>query len=525
MKFSKTKLFAFVLCFLLLFTFAGCTFGTYTENKGKPDITIGGQQAGNQGGELTPGSSEQSDRYMATLYVGSQQYKPGYNNVQVEWVNKYNTRIRYVAALDADGVAVAGENIEEGEYYVHLLNLPEQYTYDPTGYIATPELRHVYIIISPLSRPSSGNGQDWYGSDGSAYRIVTGTYRAVINKPSQVVHYFYTPGAGRYTITSLADPFIDEVRPVMTRYNGSSDFVNPYSAQIIRNYAEPQGSYTRNFAYEIYNTKSYTGGTYCFTIGAEQKYSQYPVYVDFRIQYIGEAPETLGYQTIEANRDKPEFKQAEEGQGDYHYANYPSGGLAFDKNYYRFNPNTGYYHRYDVTKYKESVYGEGFGPVVYCDLTDTTPCYRGTSLFDAANYEEKQLSAFGEVTVTRNRLLLNVKYLSVDYDESKYDEDYNPADKDGIFLKYTKDKDDSDSTKYQWNFTKFITEDYYGIRNSDGRVPVTKELKIFLQLYAQAYWFWSDNMFDSSFAGMTPELRGYTATQDSFWLFACGYYE
>lgn len=524
MKFSKTKLFTFGLCFLFVFAFAGCDFGTYTENTAKPDITGGGQQGGNHGEDDPSAGGEQTERYTATLYIGSTRYNPGYNNIQVEWVNKYNTAIRYVAALGANGVAESGTDIEESDYYVHLLNLPEQYTYNPTEHIATPETRKINIILSTFAKPSSGDGKDWY-RDGKAYVIGSGIYRAVISSPNQPVHYFYTPGEGRYLITSLADPFIDEVRPEMTRYNGTSQFVNLSSGQIIRDYADPQGKYTRNFAYEIYNTRSQTGGTYCFTIGAEQKYSQYPVYVDFKIQRLGDAPETLGYQTIEANKEKPEFRQAEEGQGTYRYANEPSGGTAFDANYFRYNPNTGYYHRYDVMKYKESEYGEGFGPIVYCDLTQTTPCYRESSLYDAANYKAIYPTASGEVEVTLNRLQINVQYLSMPYDESKYDEDYNPNDKEGVFLRYVNDKDESDQTKYQWDFAKFITEDYYSIKNSDGRVPVTKELKIFLQLYAQSYWFWSDNMFDSGIVGNTPEVLGYTATQDSFWLFACGYYE
>lgn len=529
-SFFKVKFIAVFLCLLLVFACAGCDFGSYTDNNGTPS------GSGSPGTPVDPNDpyvpddpgKEPSDEthYIARIFVNNEFYV-GENSIRVEWVSQTNKNRRFAAFLNEKGVADAGE-LDDDDYYVHLLNCPVEFTYNPNDeeYVASPTNRRTMFRLQSFLKPNTGTGTDWYDE---CYQVsVLGVYRATVSSFNQEVHYCYTPTvSGWYSITSWVDIFTDEIKPVLTKYIGNAAFVSSYGAEEIKD-GGAAGSYTSNFVYNIYIEPSYVGNAFLFTVKAEQKFNTYPVFVDFEIKYEGEVQSTTEGVPIKASQANTKV-ETETPSLPYHYANELTGSKTFSMANIRYNPKTGCYHVYDPEVYKAkdpdnvyAVFGNGYGPRLYCDLSKTTPCFTFISVLESQTYTPPDAAG------PFRWLEMSVNILNVPYDESKYDEDYNPSTllkpEDRIFEKYLYDEAGNLTKKYKWDFTGFI-DTYCKTENSDGRVYVTKELKIFLQLYAESHWFWSDNMFiKGDFVYSTPEQNDYFATQDAFWLFACGYY-
>lgn len=61
---------------------------------------------------------------------------------------------------------------------------------------------------------------------------------------------------------------------------------------------------------------------------------------------------------------------------------------------------------------------------------------------------------------------------------------------------------------------------YADLVNHDGVVPVTAELREFLQRYvSNSFYYFADG------EGRIEEFHGIDSYEDSQWLFACGYYK
>ncbi|MDE6001523.1 MAG: hypothetical protein K2G96_04295 [Clostridia bacterium] len=75
------------------------------------------------------------------------------------------------------------------------------------------------------------------------------------------------------------------------------------------------------------------------------------------------------------------------------------------------------------------------------------------------------------------------------------------------------------STSYVngYNYNQFISY-YAAYTNGDGCYPVTAELKEFLQNFAISQRYFMDGR------GWAESIMGFKASEDSQWLFACGYY-
>ncbi|MDE5729437.1 MAG: hypothetical protein K2I20_04610 [Clostridia bacterium] len=516
----KIKFLAVLLCSLFAFACAGCGYGSVIDNNGKPS-------GGNQGSTEQPeqpdnpnvpekpeeGGKVKETDYTVTLFVDSAPYNFGTSSIQAEWINTTNKRKRFTATLDEKGFGNAGE-IDEGDYYVHLINLPAEFTYNPNENIATPGSRKIYINLKRPLRPSTGSGTGW--KNGECYVLRTlGTFRATIKSASKPVHYCYSPTqSGWYSITSWVDIFADNLKPVLKAYNGNAGgYVVPTPHTIISDGGK-EGTYTKNFVYNVFVEPKLVGNPYYFTVEAEHKFNTYPSTVDFEIKYEGEVRDTTQWKVIRASQ----AAQSANSSLSYHYADSLAGNKTFSMEKIRYNPKTGCYHVYDLAKYPQgnSNFGKGFGPRIYCDIRNTTPCFTRASLYNARAIQ---------TPVGKDEWLkITAQYVGVDYDEKRYDEDYEPNSGSTIFQQYLRDEDGTKTLN--WDFGDFIQTDYASKANSHGRVYVTKELKIFLQLYAEAHMFWTDNyMSSSALEYSTPEGNGYFATQDAFWLFACGYYE
>ena len=154
----------------------------------------------------------------------------------------------------------------------------------------------------------------------------------------------------------------------------------------------------------------------------------------------------------------------------------------FDASYFRYNTNTGFYHYYNEERYGDNRlgYGAGYGPILTCAITKGIKSYNITTLY-RANY----------VGLGQNFLKLTNVWIE---EEQKY---------------------------ATFDYTEFIRTDYYRVCNSDGVCYVTRELKEFLQKFAENHSLYTDGLT----AGEgSPEALGYSANQDALWLFACGFY-
>lgn len=519
--FFKTKILPILLCAVLAFACTGCNFGSYSEIGGKPSVSGSGQVDPGENGEHDPSKPDDENKpdvnldYTVTLFVDSAPYYFGETDMKVEWVNRKNTKQRYSAPVNSTGVANAGV-LEDGDYNVHILGLPKAFTYNPNAKenVANPDTRQIYINLSYPVKPASGDGTGWVDR---AYKFVSlGIYRAVIDRPGQEVHYAFTPtpiegeDGGYYAIRSVCDVYIDEVNPTFRQYNGNNGGWMG-GVLVTKTNGGPEGSYTKNFAFGIPMTEQYIGNTIFFTVTADQKYGDYPITVDFMVARDGDAVEDVEYMTIPAMQAKG---KASNSTLKYHYADEASPYYrTFDHTKFKYNSRTGYYHRYDAELYSDNAlgFGKGFGPILYCDINKAPPSFPQYALIRA------NAVPIGSMGSNRNLLELTAEFMGVAYNESKYDEDYGRSS-NRIFEQYLEESN-------KWSFESFIVVQYAATMNGDGRVYVTKELKIFLQLYAENLWLWSDNCYKGMQNYRTPEDLGYSASQDSLWLYACGWYE
>ena len=500
----KKKLISFIsfLTAATLFVF-GCDAGKYIDNGGtkRPDTTV--KPDDNPGNPGTPDVDE--NHYKASVYFGGELFLPGETDINVVWRND----IQIVRVpLGADGRADAGEL--DGDYYVYLEGLPSEYVYDANEYIATADEPQVSINLETLKLPVSGNGEGLYSNMGCYMLQYDGIYRATVKGEFTRVYYDYKPTAsGYYSIEAKVNVFYDEINPVIDIYSGNAQF-KVFIRTIDDGGSFLDGGYTKNFRYEVHVDKNEIGNSFSFAIGAQSRTKNYPVDVDFRIKYEGEY--SSGYTDIRIKRaDEAYFTALPPNPGERFYfadtcprtaadaAEYAAktgkdirNAKIFDANYFKYNPNTGFYHYYNEELYGDNSlgYGAGFGPFLACAITKVIPCYEVTTLYRA-----------NHVGLGQNFLKLTNVWIE---EEQKY---------------------------ATFDYTDFIRTDYYRVCNNDGVCYVTRELKEFLQIFAEHHGLYkdgisepvSDSAINEGYV-RTPEELGYSANQDALWLFACGFY-
>ncbi len=482
----KKKILVIITAFLCaVLSFAGCGLGNYIENGAqtspgssvkpeKPDPSVPDD----------PTKPQDTPNYTVTVYYGTEPYNPGENDVYVVWKNNFTVKR---VKLGQDGVADAG--VLDGSYAVYLEGLPDVYSYNPSAYTATSEERKVTLLLTDIRPPISGGGKGMY----SCYKVkYDGTYRTTITSGSSVSYYEYQPEAsGVYSVVSWVNAYENEVNPYMLLYGGSFAY-KWYEGRLDNGGFSTEGGYTKNIRYEYCIDRTEVGHSFTFAIGAESKSGNYPVTVDFAITYEGDYANE--YADVRAIRAKEAIVKASEKKAneEFVFANElsPSGRKDpaaadfkdFDASNVKYNANTGFYHYYSEELYADNPYkyGKNFGPILCCALTVNLPCYSTTTIYNA-----------NSVGLGSNYLRLNNVWLE---DEQKF----------VIF-----------------DYTAFIREDYYNVCNSDGVCYVTKELKDFLQTYAERHSLYTDGVGP---AMGSPEELGYSAKQDALWLFACGAY-
>lgn len=496
MKKKIAALMLVLLCFVI--AVSGCGLGNYIEKGENKD------PSGAVDPDPTPPDPDDPDNpdkpdnpdvpddthYTASVYYNNAPFNPADAEITVVWHGDYEV-VR--VPLGADGKASAGEL--DGDFHVYLEGLPEKYAYDPNGYRATSDERSVAMLLVDITNPIDGTGSGLYVGDGCYQVKYDGTYRAEIAKKNKYVYYEYKPvSAGWYQILSWVNAFENKVNPVLQQYNGSSAF--KWAGDVIDEGGfSLDGGYTKNFCYDVYIDKQYVGNPFTFAITAQVQSGEYPVNVDFSITYRGEyVSEDSDIRVITAEEaylkaaEKKSYETFVFADGGYYVngtSTYVEGTKYFDAESFKYNEDTGFYHHYSETLYGNDpyFYGANYGPIACCVLKRQLPSYTATTLYDA----NKAGNLGGS-----NYLRLYHCWIE---SEQKY----------AVF-----------------DYTSFIRNSYGSVCNADGVCYVTKELKEFLERYADRQAFWTDGMGADSEG--TPESLGYVATKDSMWQFACGYY-
>ncbi len=518
----KRKWIALLLLLSLLLSFASCGDRITAE---LPVYGNGGSD--DSGDDVTPDSgnaegvsSTVTVMYSGVPYIPTTPSDPD-NALKVRWTDGKRS---YTKTLGEDGTASVDGL--DGNYTVTLQNLPSGYTYNPNIYTVTNEKTDVQIELYSLTS-TLGDGTGLYRC-----RTIkrTGYYRADISGAGQIVYYDFTPtSAGIYYVESLVDISADMYNPILKTYTGTTaakfeqDEVNGGGAS---------GSYTKNFRYRMSIAEEYLGHTFTFAVRVEGKDAVYPTYVDFSFTYAGIYEETFTSSTLIYR----EYDFEDEERFPDGYLTYLSADRAvygdtwvnaavragairvFSEDNFRLNPQDGFYHVYDEVIYAAN---GGWGPILYADITrahifsvDGTPMnlieYAGNkALTVSEGTENYKLFIEGFAGVTD--LAAGHNFFC----------DANcPCRKDnangGGCL-------ESANCSQCLSSCRPVPDRAYGMKgyadyvNEHGRVPVTEELKEFLQKFSESQRYFSDgNGWVESF--------GYTAFEDSQWLFCCGYY-
>ena len=492
----KKKLITLFTCFLCFVTvLSGCNLGSYIVNnkdKGGNSVTNGGTNNPDDPDDPEIPPVENYD-YTATVYYNNLPFNPGNNDITVVW---HSSESIYRAPLGADGKANAG--VLYGDYNVYLEGLPSNYVYNPGAYVATDNERNVTILLTDIKKPVSGDGSGYYLDTGVFVVHDDGTYRTEIKRENQILYYQYTPTAsGWYKIESWVNVFEDAVDPVVVKYeNGSSQFLGTPVEKKDGGFSL-DGGFTKNFRFDVQIGENYVGNSFIFSVTAVSKLSQYPVYVDFNIGYIGKYKSSE--EDVRIIRAKEARINAANPQANESFEWADMGTKVFDASNFRYNDETGFYHHYSMELYGEGAYGtydygKGYGPILMCSIKNPLPSYSLIPSLYSANAVSTPAGP--------------INYLLI----------YN------VWL-------ENEQTYVTYDYQYFVRDDYGKRCNSQGYCYVTPELRDYLQLFAENNGLWTDGVNEAIpddngvIQNNTPEQKKYHANQDSLWLFACGFYK
>ncbi len=558
------KIIAFTLLLLMLFAVSACTeynpavdpFETGKENEGSNVNGTSEEDESKEDGDVSDESEssgeEEDPPFVIKVTFGGEPYLPdmSLSDDEALKVRLTDGQSYYTERLGEDGTLTV-EGLD-GDYTVTLLDLPKKIgknriTYDPNIYTVSNDQREVEIELLPITI-TVGDG---YEKNEAIKLKGTGVFRAEIESEEQVIYHMFTPkNSGIYCIESMMDISAEMYNPKLEKYNGNAASGAWYYIETIDG-GGSSGSYTKNFRHIIEVDEAVLGSSYLFGVLVEGKDAQYPVNVDFSISYLGAydveqimstllAPEFIPSSNVAGVRDDTRFNEwlAElnghlaQNKTEFGSSNYTDAAIRkqgkriFDQSYYKLNPDDGLYHVYDNEKYSST---NGYGPILYADITSA--CMFFESALNVIEYAGSKALTLCEGTV--NYKLFIEGYDSLIYAHSIYTgpyfcisscpcyleyEDGEPGNNGGACSVEDACKSCAGSCRHPAESMKF-QKGYADIANEEGRVPVTEELKVFLQRYSISQKLFSDgNGFAETY---NPR---YDAYEDSQWLFACGYY-
>lgn len=169
---KKIKFIALFLALFGIFSLSACGNTTDTPNEDNNDKP----------------KEQEANEYRTTV-----KYPDGtpVTGIKIQWCS--DTNCFTPVTVDSEGMAAykytATENLLPN-LYVHLLNLPKDYTYNPNGHTATPTNRNMEIELIELTSFSSGTG-----TQDSKYVLSNlGTYSVSFTTRDRLF-FSYTPTA------------------------------------------------------------------------------------------------------------------------------------------------------------------------------------------------------------------------------------------------------------------------------------------------------------------------------------------
>ncbi len=551
----KRILFSLLAC-LLAISLVGC--GTYNPAVKPPKDNPQTPEDGTTPPDESP-PTEAGETFTVSLEYKGEPYRPQNAQIFANWSNGFTTPT--TAQFDAAGKATA---TLDGDYKVTLSGLPDDMTYNPNIYTVSNTQRDVTIELHQI-RKTSGAGDKLYNC--IKLSNVNFIYRTTLKRKSSVVYYeFVPPSNGVYSIESWVETN-NLINPIVTVYKGTA-------AKFVDKVVDDGGIsdiYTKNFRHEFYIADEEIGNTFTFAIKADSKTDVFPTYVDFVLRYEGEhhlthidsnmmVPDDLYEEIAEAidaliplSLSQLKALPAADGFADAHMLDiskrlntlatwqkgdihdtmtlhgflsdktaageyfprfleshlaalwagdglwtdperYEKGFSVFDGDMYRYCEATGFYHLYDEATYADSSYGYGYGPILYAKITQNT---RFSNAFNGIEYA-------GNKALTVNEGTQNYKL---------FIEGYQNICDTLLALGYG-------GTDFGCPETLYHMFGYADFANHDGAVPVTPEIKNFLQSFSCSQRYFMDG------EGWVETHPNYSidAQEDDQWLFACGYY-
>ena len=529
-----------LLVLVTLFSFVACE-GIYIAPGGgivTPGTGGGGDDEG--GGVDQPElNDDPTDDFTVTVMVNGQPYSPRMD-MTVYWSDGFSV---HAAPLNKSGVArIDGL---DGDYRVTLSAVPNEYTYNPNGNIATNDNRNITLELYPLNL-LAGGGTGIY----DCYSFSkTGVYSAVINDPDDAIYFQYAPETnGVYSIESWIDTTADNINPSVEIWGGSSQYKFYIET---KDDGGPVGSYTINFVHTVTiadeNISAGGQAVYTFAVKAESKNNKYPITVTFAVKRNGGFESSgSGYGNASGGLAVPTYDYSKYNVADHTYgAGYSlvnpeyylssAGVYVFDDRMYKLGSD-GFYHVFDREKYPET---NGYGPILYayvskaCRFLDkpfTTIEYDSkgdviNAALSAGGYNYKhffegytKLATFGNI----NGVSYYCSSECTCHDASVSTENWACAGTRNEFGDLIKCPNcHKDCRPLPPELQGF--EGLQAYVNDDGMVAVTEDLKTFLTAYCKKEMFFWDGR--GVYEREPINGKFFQAIGDSGWLFACAYYE
>ena len=502
----KRNIISLILIMTMLLSLCSC--GEY-----KP--ATGGALLPDGSASQPPLDNDPTNDFTVQLYVNEKPFQPPVN-MNVYWSDGYNV---HIAPVDITGRATIDGL--DGDYNVTLSTVPSGYAYDPNSNIATNDNRNIEIHLYDLNM-LRGSGTGLY----QCYQINTpGVYTVNIENEGDFVYVQFAPQInGTYTVESWVNVIDDDVSPICMAYLGSSSY--KYGEHKVTDVGVC-GSYTRNFIHtvEIADQNISSGGsqTFTFAVTAETKSSVYPVTLTFAIKRNGGFDLNMTEKNaIIPTQDWSAFDfdafnalAGKEIVGAETLWKNSTSSYIFDEDNYKLWPvsegGDGVYHVFDPEKYAST---GGYGPILVAYIS--SPCRYVDSAF--TTIEEAGNNAL-VVNGTDNYQVF-IKGFDAVAAEGRFCLTDCPCHTDGSPLACPP----GCSTCYA-NCTPCPdelreVEGYVAYCNADGVAPVTEELVVFLQSFAETQRYFADGQGWVESSSRNP----IDAYEDSQWLFACGYY-
>ena len=462
---------------LLCAALTGC--GVFNPAKEPNEILTGG----NQNNHVQTGNPEDLENpFVVSLTYRGMPFTEA-QGITAQWTDDYSY---YTAPFNENGEA-AVEGLD-GDYRVTLSALPEGFTYNPNVHVATNNNREIEIELYRAVVPE-GNGHGLYVSEGCMQISTTNMYRVTLNNADDIIYIQFSPRkSGTYTVESWVDVTAQQINPICEVYHGSSAY--KIWAKTLEDGGVSEG-YTTNFKHTVEIADEQIGQDFTFAVHANVKNNAYPVTLDFAIQLDGQ----FYLDHIESTMIIPQFNFANANVPTYDSSQYVLRSIAeamrgecgkvFDGSKFKYNEETGFYHRYDA---ETDTYGE----VLFAYITSPCP-YVDKSLYNIEDDGNKSLTVSSG---TENYKLFIQGYATLAQMGYHWIDSLTTAEK-----------------KMYANVLG-----YAGYVNGDGVYPVTAELKDFLQKFSISSMYFADGN------GWVETQSGMYALEEDQWLFACCLY-